>query len=189
MPPYVIAIIGLSSSGKTTLGRRLYHALVEAGKVPLELIDGDQIREFLKGGIGYTPTGRKLSASVQTLLAHSLYQHGVSSIVCNISPFEESRRFARDKIANFLEVYLHCPLEVCMQRDRILEKNVYQAGRINVVGLDIEFEAPTSADLVLHTGVESEDECFARLRDFVEDRWGRQPAPDFPLRRSASEQG
>lgn len=174
MPPFVISIIGLSSSGKTTLGRRLHRHL--AG-LAVELIDGDSIRDFLKGKIDYTPAGRRLSASVQTLVACALYKHGVSSIVCNISPFEESRRFARSRIPNFTEVYLECPLEVCMQRDQILHKNVYQPARkgliqgANVVGLDIEFEVPSAADLVLPTHAESEEESFLRLLAYLEQHW------------------
>lgn len=177
MPPFVISIIGLSSSGKTTLGRRLYRHLAAMGGQAVELIDGDSIRDFLKGKIDYTPAGRRLSASVQTLLACALYKHGISSIVCNISPFEESRRFARSRIPDFTEIYLECPLEVCMQRDQILHKNVYQPARkgqvqgLNVVGLDIEFEVPTAADLVLRTHVESEEQSFEQLVRFLEARW------------------
>lgn len=176
MRPFVASIIGLSSSGKTTLGKRLFDFLSGNYAVSLELIDGDNVRDFLKGTIDYTPAGRRLSASVQTLVAYSLYRHGVSSVVCNISPFEESRRFARRKIGNFFEVYLECPLEVCMERDNLLGKEVYapaRKGRLegaNVVGLDIPFESPEAADLVLHTHQESEEESFARLVRFLKAR-------------------
>jgi len=184
MPPFVISIIGLSSSGKSTLGRRLHRHLSTAVVPVIDLIDGDSVRDFLKGKIDYTPAGRRLSASVQTLLAHTLYRHGISSIVCNISPFEESRRFARSRIANFVEIYLECPLAVCMERDLELDKNVYQPARkgkiegANVVGLDIEFEVPANPDLVLHTHAEDEDGSFARLLSFLELRLGmRVPLP------------
>ncbi|MCC7262530.1 MAG: adenylyl-sulfate kinase [Candidatus Latescibacteria bacterium] len=178
MPPFAISIIGLSSSGKSTLGRRLFRHLAARDGLALELVDGDTVRDFLKGKIDYTPAGRRLSASVQTLVAFSLYKHGVSSIVCNISPFEESRRFARSRIANFIEIYLECPLVVCMERDEQLHKNVYQPARggqvqgANVVGLDIEFEVPANPDLVLRTHTESEDDSLARLLAFLELRWG-----------------
>ncbi len=182
MPPFVISIIGLSSSGKTTLGRRLFRHLGKVEGLALELVDGDTVRDFLKGKIDYTPAGRRLSASVQTLVAASLYKHGISSIVCNISPFEESRRFARGRIANFVEIYLECPLAVCMERDEDLHKNVYQparTGRVqgaNVVGLDIEFEVPAAADLVLRTHAESEEESFVRLLAYLEQHWGEPMA-------------
>lgn len=178
MSPFVISIIGLSSSGKSTLGRRLYRHLSGVEGLALELVDGDSVRDFLKGKIDYTPAGRRLSASVQTLVAASLYKHGISSIVCNISPFEESRSFARSRIPNFVEVYLECPLAVCMERDAELHKNVYQPARrgqvegANVVGLDIEFEVPARPDLVLHTHTESEGDSLARLLAYLELRWG-----------------
>ena len=175
--PFVISIIGLSSSGKTTLGRRLHQYLREKGLEPLELIDGDSVREFLKGKIGYAAKDRKLSAAVQTQLAYMLYKHRVSSIVCNISPFEESRAFARRKIPVLIEIHLDCSLETCIERDRELEKNVYrpvvsgQTSDVNIVGVDIEFEEPEEADLTLHTDIEGVDDSFARLLDFLAGRW------------------
>lgn len=176
MEPFVVSIIGLSSSGKSTLGRRLFGHLTGLDRFAVELIDGDTVRDFLKGKIDYTPSGRRLSASVQTLVAASLYKHGISSVVCNISPFEDSRAFARSRIANFVEVYLECPLAVCMQRDESLRKNVYLPARqgraegANVVGVDIEFEIPLAADLVLRTHEDSEEVCFERLLSFLGDR-------------------
>ena len=177
--PFVISIIGLSSSGKTAQGRRLYECLNRLpGCASLELIDGDSVREFLKGRIGYAAKDRKLSAAVQTQLAYVLYKHGISSIVCNISPFEESRQFARKKIPGLVEIYLDCPLQTCMQRDRELQKNVYEpvlAGRtsdVNIVGVDIEFETPDDADLVLRTDLQSENESFYKIIEFLEAKWG-----------------
>lgn len=187
MQPFVVSIIGLSSSGKSTLGRRLHRYVAALDHLAVELIDGDTVRDFLKGKIDYTPAGRRLSASVQTLVAYSLFKHGISSIVCNISPFEESRYFARSRIANFVEVYLECPLPVCMQRDEVLHKNVYLPARrgwaegANVVGLDIEFEVPAAADLVLRTHAETEDESFGRLVGFLRGRLGEGLQPPAAL--------
>ncbi len=183
--PFVISIIGLSSSGKTAQGRRLYECLNRLpGCASLELIDGDSVREFLKGKIGYAAKDRKLSAAVQTQLAHMLYKHGISSIVCNISPFEESRQFGRNKIPGLVEIHLDCPLQTCMQRDRELQKNVYEpvlAGRtsdVNIVGVDIEFETPDDADLVLRTELQSEIESFYKIIKFLEAKWGISLAPN-----------
>ena len=177
--PFVISIIGLSSSGKTTLGRRLFSHLGDLANCQLlELIDGDSVREFLKGKIGYAAKDRKLSAAVQTQLAHMLYKHGISSIVCNISPFEESRHFARKKIPGLVEIHLDCPLQTCMERDHELHKNVYEPvldGRtsdVNIVGVDIEFEEPEGADLILRTDLESVEDSFARIIDFLAAKWG-----------------
>ncbi len=171
--PFVISLIGLSSSGKTTLGHRLYTHLREEKTQSLQLIDGDNVRDFLRGKIGYTPKDRKLSAAIQTQLAYFLYQHGISSIVCNISPFEESRIFARQKIPCLVEVYVKCSLETCMDRDRKLGKNVYEpvlegaTSNVNVVGVDIDFEEPLSADITLNTEVEDTEDSFSRLIEYL----------------------
>ena len=171
--PFVISLIGLSSSGKTTLGNRLYTHLREEKLQSLQLIDGDNVRDFLRGKIGYTPKDRKLSAAIQTQLAYSLYEHGISSIVCNISPFEESRIFARQKIPCLVEVYVKCSLETCIDRDRKLGKNVYKpvlegaTSNVNVVGVDIDFEEPLSADITLNTEIEDTEDSFSRLIEYL----------------------
>ncbi|MEE3235096.1 MAG: adenylyl-sulfate kinase [Candidatus Latescibacterota bacterium] len=175
--PFVISIIGLSSSGKTTLGRQLYEHMLECGISPLQLVDGDIVREFLKGKIGYSASDRDLSASIQTQLAFVLHNHGISSIVCNISPFEKSRAFARKKIPGIIEVHLDCPLSVCIRRDKTLGKRVYEpvskgiTENVNIVGVDIEFEKPIKADLVLNTNQENPNDSFARILNFLGDRW------------------
>ena len=175
--PFVISIIGISSSGKTTLGRRLYQYLLDSGITSLQLIDGDIVREFLKGKIGYSASDRDLSASIQTQLAFFLHNHGISSIVCNISPFEKSRAFARKMIPGIIEIHLACPLSVCMNRDKNLGKKVYDpvskgiTKNVNIVGIDIEFEKPQKTDLVLNTDLENPDDSFKRILEFLANRW------------------
>ena len=71
-----------------------------------------------------------------------------------------------------------------MQRDRELQKNVYEpvlAGRtsdVNIVGVDIEFETPDDADLVLRTDLQSENESFYKIIEFLEAKWGISLAPN-----------
>ena len=113
-----------------------------------------------------------------------LYKHGVSAIICNISPFDESRRLARQRIHGFFEIHLDCPLATCIERDKELGKNVYEPvfrGRtegVNIVGVDIEFETPVDADLVLRTDLQSENESFYKIIEFLEAKWGISLAPN-----------
>ena len=58
------------------------------------------------------------------------------------------RDHAREQIPRFLEIYVECPLEVCMSRD---PKGIYRAGREGtakiVPGLQDTYEPPLDPDI------------------------------------------
>ena len=90
---------------------------------------------------------------------------GAVTIVTLISPFEESRRQAREIIGGaFSEVYVKASVETCASRD---PKNLYKkayAGEIkNFTGIDSPYEIPENPDIVLDTEKWSEIECVELL--------------------------
>jgi adenylylsulfate kinase len=68
--------------------------------------------------------------------------------------------------SSFLEVYINCPLEVCIQRD---EKNMYsralRGGVTNLSGVDFPYEAPRHPWLQLYTSYHSEADCLNQLME------------------------
>jgi bifunctional enzyme CysN/CysC len=73
--------------------------------------------------------------------------------------------------AEFMEVYVDTPIEICMQRD---PKGLYRKamdGEIkNFTGIDSPYEAPESAELTLHT-IETDPAALAeQVVDFLRSR-------------------
>ena len=160
----VIWLLGLSGSGKTTLGWKL-QSYLEDISIPNYMIDGDDARSFFENDLGYSFKDRKTNLKRILYGAHVLSKAGMVTIVCNIGPFEDIREFARENLSDYKEVYLKCGIDECVRRD---PKGVYKKnmGKTDIIGLEIEFAAPKTPDLILDTKIESEKESFEKLLDF-----------------------
>lgn len=165
----VIWLIGISGSGKTTLGTGLKRHFEDSGR-RCYMIDGDQVRGFYDNDLGYSREDRVANIKRILLSAHVLDEAGVAAIVCNISPFEELRAFARRKIAGYSEIYLKKSVSASRASD---VKGIYSdhLGKTEIVGIDLAFEEPSGSHLVIDVDNEGEDESLRRIIEFVEERY------------------
>lgn len=154
----VVWFTGLSGSGKTTIARRVCCELERAGR-PVEYLDGDVIRAIFPN-TGFSRVERDAHIRRVAFLASRLQHHGIAVVVSLVSPYVESRAFARDLCRNFMEVYISTPLEVCEARD---VKGLYARARRgeirNFTGLDDPYEPPEKAELELDTSAMSPEEA------------------------------
>jgi adenylyl-sulfate kinase len=107
---------GLSGSGKSTLSQLLASRLRELG-ARVEVLDGDIIRTQLCRGLGFTREDREENIRRIGFVCELLSRNGVIAIVAAISPYRACRDELRERITNFVEIYMHCPLDVLIQRD------------------------------------------------------------------------
>ena len=168
----VIWLIGLSGSGKTTLGNKIkeYCDTLEQKSF---IIDGDLVRGFFDNDLGYSREERMANIRRIMLAAHVLSQSGTIAIVCNISPFEELRQFARRKLSDYVEIYLKQDVSA-LRKDDV--KGMYQdnAGKTDIVGLDLKFDEPLHSDLTVNTGEESVEQSFQKMVEFLKTRYPRR---------------
>ena len=148
----IIWFIGLSSAGKTTVGRLVYEKVKQVRNDVL-LIDGDELRSVWGGGVGHTREDRYANCWRYCRLSKMLDKQGLHVICSVLCLFEEHQKWNREHLSSYFEVYLDVPMETLRRRD---EKDLYaqaEAGEIeNVVGIDIPFEEPDDPDLVLENG-------------------------------------
>lgn len=140
-------------------------ALFEKGYFT-QLLDGDNIRSGINNNLGFTPEDRKENVRRIAEIAKLLLHCGVISICSFVSPTEKIRKTVRKIVgkADFLEVYLNTPLDVCERRD---VKGLYAKARTgeirNFTGITAPFEPSKKAILTLDTSEKSVDECVAIL--------------------------
>ena len=144
-------LIGPSASGKTTISKIIYKKLLEKYN-SLILLDGDYARKIFVSESGYDPISRSKNISKYVEVIKWLNSFGVSSIVAAINAFEKDRASSRKEITNYKEVFLKCSLDERIKRDK---KKLYlpalNGEKKNVVGVDIPFENPVNADLIIDT--------------------------------------
>ena len=135
---------GLSGAGKTTIGG-LIHRRLKATKPNVVLLDGDEIRMAFGEDVGYTHDERLRWAGRIFRVCRLLSSQGIDVVVCSIAMYESVRRWNRENIPNYKEIYIKVSKDTLIQRN---QKGLYTAGR-NVVGIDLPFDEPQSPDLVV----------------------------------------
>ncbi|MGH2819409.1 MAG: adenylyl-sulfate kinase [Actinomycetota bacterium] len=161
----VIWFTGLSGSGKTTIAHLVEEKLLQAG-VPIEILDGDVVRENLSKGLGFSKEDRDINIRRIAFVAHLLQRNGVFVITAAISPYQSIREEARAMIKDFVEVYADAPLEVCEDRD---VKGLYEKARAGKIkqftGIDDPYEPPPRAEVHCRTHEETVEESAKKVLD------------------------
>lgn len=165
---FTVWLTGLPCSGKTTLSKLLASHL-RSLKYRVELLDGDEVRLHLSQGLGFTRQDRDLNIGRIGYVCHLLSRNGVVAIAAAVSPYREAREAVRRQIGRFVEVYVKCPLDVCISRDT---KGLYKralAGEIpQFTGISDPYEEPSEPEVILQTdGQSPEESTVAVLRRLV----------------------
>ena len=160
---FTLWFTGLSGSGKSTLSGVIEQRIRARGR-NVEVLDGDIVRTNLSKGLGFSREDRDTNIKRIAFVCSLLTRNGVACISAAISPYRETRAWARKEIGNFVEVYVKCPIEVCRQRD---VKGLYKLadeGKIKeFTGVSDPYEAPENPELVLDTATVSQAEALQQL--------------------------
>ena len=104
-------------------------------------------------------------------MADLLSRNGVIVVVAAISPYRATRDEVKSKIANFLEVFVDCPVEVLAQRD---VKGLYKralAGEVgNFTGISDPYEPPLHPDVTVRSDCETPEESVGKVWSELERR-------------------
>jgi adenylyl-sulfate kinase len=166
---FTLWFTGMSGAGKSTISERVYARLRQSG-AKVELLDGDVVRTHLSKGLGFSKEDRDTNIRRIGFVCELLTRNGVIAIVAAISPYRAVREEVRDKIKNFIEVYVHCPVEVLASRD---VKGLYKkalAGEIgSFTGVSDPYEPPVNPEVTIDSSremvEESVEKVWSKLRE------------------------
>jgi len=163
----VVWFTGLSGAGKSTIAQALERELFARG-MQTYVLDGDNIRHGLNSNLGFSPEDRVENIRRVSEVAKLMADSGVVAITAFISPYRMDRGRAREIAlegnAEFVEVFVDAPLEVCEARD---PKNLYKKARAGEIreftGIDAPYEPPEDAEIVVHTDRQTVNESVATI--------------------------
>ena len=157
--PCILWFTGLSGSGKSTVANAVENLLFGLSKHTY-LLDGDNVRQGLNKGLGFTEADRIENIRRVGEVANLFCDAGLVVVTAFISPFAKDREMVRNMAMSgqFVEVFIDVPLSVCEQRD---PKGLYKkarAGEIkNFTGIDSPYEVPANPELhIVNDGISIE---------------------------------
>ena len=131
---------------------------------PVEILDGDEIRQHLTKDLGYSKADRNENIRRIGYVAKLLSRNGVVAIVAAISPYRALRDEIRQEIERFVEVYVKCDVEACTARDvKGMYKRALKGELLNFTGVSDPYEPPLNADLTVETDRETAHESASKI--------------------------
>jgi len=162
---FTLWFTGLSGAGKSTLAAAVSAELRGRG-ISVEVLDGDEVRQNLSKGLGFSREDRDTNIRRIGYVAKLLARNGVAVITAAISPYRGIRDAVREEIGAFVEVYVRASLDECIRRDT---KGLYRralAGEIpQFTGVSDPYEEPLAPELVIDTEREEVADSASRVID------------------------
>jgi adenylylsulfate kinase len=169
---FTLWMTGLSGSGKSTITDVLIDEFEERD-IPLEVLDGDVVRENLSKGLGFSKEDRDINIRRIAFVADLLSRNGVPVVTAAISPYreirDEARKMHEDAGATFVEVYVATSLEDCEARDT---KGLYAKARSGEIkeftGISDPYEEPLNPEIRVDTHDKTPEESAAQVLEYLE---------------------
>ena len=156
---WTIWISGRPGTGKTAVTSRVVDALATRA-IAVRVLDFGEVRSQLLPGGRLAEAEQEMLHRALAYAAKLLTEAGTAVIVDAAAPRRAWRQVARELIPCFAEVYLVCPTEVCVDRERAVRWRLAGTSPSRLAGADavpdviLDYEEPLRPDLIVHTDVD-----------------------------------
>src|SRR5438876_6684327 len=170
---FTLWFTGLSGAGKTTIAELVRPELEARGR-KVDWLDGDEVREHLCKGLGFSKEDRDINIDRIGWVASKLTRHGAAVIVSAISPYVEARRKAREMVeqnGTFVEVFVDASVEECARRDvKGLYEKAFRGEIKEFTGVSDPYEPPQNPEVHIESEHEEPAESATRILHVLEER-------------------
>ena len=170
MSGIAIWITGLPGSGKSTVADALEK--VHPGFTVLRM---DKFRKVVTPAPTYSDSEREIVYRALVYLAKTLTELGHDVIIDATGNLRRWRELARQLIPRYIEVYLKCPIELCIQREkqrletREAPEDIYKKGAEGwpVPGMAAPYEEPLNPEIVVDADKASLKDIIATIEETI----------------------
>jgi len=159
---FVLLISGLSGSGKSTIAKKL-----QAHVPSLYHLEGDTVRKFFGGNLGYGEGARMESGRRLCFGAHLLSSVGIPVVITCTMGTPEIREKMK-KMIKFEEIFMDAKIEDCIKND---PKGMYRQNLKkdppNLRGVDLPFDPPEKPELTLYPYKETPEESLDKVKEYL----------------------
>jgi len=154
---------GLPSSGKSTIAREV-EAILLRRDLSVELLDGPEVRQSLSRGLGFSRDDREENLRRIGYVAKLLSRNGVIVICASVSPYRATRNEIRERVTNFIEIFVDASLAVAERRDSEGLYALARKGEIeDFTGVSAPYEPPESPEVHIQSDRESMESAAAKV--------------------------
>jgi len=172
--PWVIWITGLPGSGKSTVAQAVKEKIPDA-----VILRMDELRRIVTPEPTYSDIEREHVYRAIVFTAKTIYELGHNVIIDATGNKKSWRQLARKIIPNFFEVYLKCPIELCIEREKTrvdlhaAPTKIYEKAKKGwpVPGMTVQYEEPEIPELIINTGEESPQIAAEKITSFLSSRY------------------
>jgi len=178
---FAVWFTGLPGSGKTVIASRTASILKEKG-IDVKILQLDEIRRVLTPNPRYTDEERDIVYASLGYMAKLLTECGVNVFIDATANKRKYREAARKIIPSFAEVFIRCPLEVCVEREAhrkavFSPRGIYKkaAGQgATVPGVNVPYEEPLKPEIVIESDKMKPDESARKAADAIFSLFGEK---------------
>jgi adenylylsulfate kinase len=170
---WCIWITGLPGSGKSAVAHALLGQL-ELQDIHAQLVSIDMLRSIVTPEPTYSVEERNIVYACIVYVSKLLTQNGVNVIIDATANRQRYRDDARDQIRLFMEAYVHCPLQLCMEREakrgntfmapRDIYKGAFMGKSKTVPGIGVPYEQPLNPEVTVDSAKQNPEECAEKIR-------------------------
>ena len=164
---FAVWITGLPASGKSTVAAELARQIRAFGK-EVTILESDALRKMFSSIPSYDERDREYFYGSLAFIGRILTEHGISVIFDATANRRSYRDRARQQISRFIEVFVDCPLAICIQRD---PKGIYRKAATgqatHVPGVQTVYEPPEDPDVIIHGDNDNPAEAARRVVEFL----------------------
>lgn len=160
---FTVWLTGMSGTGKSTMAAYIAARLRQVDR-NVEILDENELQDDLWQGLGDSKDERNTIVRRLGYVAGLLTRNNVAVLVPCVSPYKAGREDNRRTIGRYIEVYVDCPTEKLIERDGTGRYKKALSGEIpNFIGITEPYEPPASAEVVIHSDVESVEEGAGKI--------------------------
>ncbi len=163
---------GLPSAGKTTIAKKLEFELHSKGYLTY-MLDGDNVRSGLNKDLGFSKEEREENIRRVGNVAKLFFDAGFIVITAFISPYKKTRDWVKKLIGeeNYIEVFINCPLDICIQRDpKGLYKKALKGEIQDFTGISSDYEEPLKPDIKINSDKTTPKNEVAAIMNYLMKR-------------------